>query len=482
MNSRKNIFNLKILEKFKGALAFSAVGDALGWQTEFIRYPRELKKRFGKKYIDDYHSWEKIVGGKFWGYKEIIKEGEYSDDTQLTLSVYRCIDESGNFNPNKFAYFELPLWLQYERGGGKTVKTSAKQLITKEWMNNFYTTKELSYRNAGSNGAAMRVLPIALVNINNNKRLYRDTFINSIITHGHPRAILGAIIYASAINFLLKENKISKKTFLEYLYEVINNFSKSFKGDDLIQKWVREWDKEPLDGMTFKEVFKKTRAEAIEYLRKLEGKIGDKEYYKLTGALSEDYKSSGISTVSVAIYLFLKYIDNPKKAILKAVNMLGSDTDTISAFVGGLFGAYYGLSAVPEGFLSKLQDKEYILRVATDLYNVAIGKPIEKKEFSSKPFYREAYEKIIAWENQLSEMFRNGLKEGDKIFHPALGQGVIKGNRVQPLKRKDYQVKIIEVEFECGQSCVFHFRVSKNGKLSENLAKDMKKMLSKLKF
>ena len=72
MNKQGHLFNpttCKKLESFKGALAFSAVGDALGWPTEFGWYPKEVESRFGKKYLEDYIPWEKLVGGKFWGYK-----------------------------------------------------------------------------------------------------------------------------------------------------------------------------------------------------------------------------------------------------------------------------------------------------------------------------------------------------------------------------------------------------------------------------
>ncbi|MEW6376635.1 MAG: ADP-ribosylglycohydrolase family protein [Thermodesulfobacteriota bacterium] len=483
MKSENNI-NSTTLEKFKGAFTFSAVGDALGWPTEFGRYPREVEKRFGRRYLENYVPWQKVVGGKFWGYREIIKGGEYSDDTQLSLAVYRCIDELGDFDPNEFAYFELPLWLHYERGGGKTIKTAARKLnqTTKDWTNNFYFTKEISYRAAGANGAAMRVLPIALVNFNNEKRLYRDAFINSIITHGHPRAILGSVIFASAVNFLLKEAKITNKTFLDYLCETVNSFSNSFKGDDLIQKWVYEWDKDPLNGMKFKDVFQKTRNEAIEYLQEINEKINldDEEYYKITGALSEAYKGSGISTVLVAIYLFIKYIENPQKGILRAVNMLGSDTDTIAVFLGGLFGAYYGLSAVPINLLERLQDREYIIKAATHLHDIVIGE-VAQKYLSSKTFDRyDAYLKIMAWEIGLHEMFWDALKEGEAIMHPALGRGIIKSKRIEPLRREDYIVKLIEIGFECGQTCVFHSRVSKNGELSESLAQDTNKILDSL--
>ena len=473
--------NSTIPDKFKGALVFSAIGDALGWPTEFGRYPAEVEKRFGKRYLEDFIPWQKMIGGKFWGYRENIKEGEYSDDTQLTLAVYRCIDEDGEFNPDKFAYFELPLWLHYERGGGRTIKTAARRLTqsTKEWMHNFYETKDLSYRNAGANGAAMRVLPVALANIHNEKRLYRDAFVNSIITHGHPRAILGSIIYASAINYLMKEKTFSNEAFYQYLRDIISTFSESFKGDNFIQQWTNEWDRKPLNGMRFKEIFHKTRNEALEYVGGIKEKINkdDLEFYKLTGALSQAYKGSGLSTVLVAIYLFLKYLNNPQTAILRAVNALGSDTDTIASFVGGLIGAYYGLSAIQLNFLEKLQDKEYLLKAGDDLYNIITDGAL-MKYVSSKTFTRyEAYLNIMTWEIGLHEMFWDALAEGGTICHPALGRGVIKKKRVEHIRREDYLVKLIEVSFDCGQSCVFHSRVSKDGGLSESLAEDTKKIL-----
>ena len=472
-----------VLDRFRGALAFSAVGDALGWPTEFVRYPKQAETRFGRKCLENYVRWEKMVGGRFWGYKEIIGEGEYSDDTQLSLAVYRCIDETGDFSPDRFAYFELPLWLHYQRGGGRSIKGSAKRLnqSSRRWENNFYETKDLSYRNAGANGAAMRVLPIALTNFDTEEKLFRNAFLNAIVTHGHPRAILGTIIYASAVNFLMRE-KVSNQNLINYLDDTINSFSKTFKDDDFIQEWVQRWDKKPLDGMRFREVFHSARNEAIDYLGSIESRLtsNNKEFYKLTGALTKAYKGSGISTVLVAIYLFLKYVDGPKKAIFSAVNMLGSDTDSIAAFVGGLFGAHYGLSAVPANLLDGLQDREYILKAATHLYNISTGAVVEKY-VSSKTFDRyDAYLKIMAWEIGLHEMFWDALAEGNTIVHPALGQGRIRSKRVEPLAREDYHVKLIEIHFECGQTCVFHSRVSKSGQLSASLAEETKKTLDSM--
>src|SRR2546421_11753209 len=84
------------LDKFEGALLCSTVGDALGWPTEFLKPTNGYRPPF-RLPVNDFVSWEKLVGGKCWG---------YSDDTQLTLAVARCIGQTGQFEPERFAYEE----------------------------------------------------------------------------------------------------------------------------------------------------------------------------------------------------------------------------------------------------------------------------------------------------------------------------------------------------------------------------------------
>lgn len=468
---------MSLLDKMQGALVFSAVGDALGWPTEFGRYPGIVPRQFGKHYLQDYVEWEKIVGGRFWGYKDRINKGSYSDDTQLTLSVARCIDENGDFEADKFAYLELPLWLAYERGGGKSIKAAARSIVStnRDWRLNFYKHGPIEYRNAGANGAAMRVLPIALANTDSSERLYRDVFSNAIITHGHPRAILGSILYASAAQYLLGESRLNLKYFHQNLHDVVDSFSKTLSKYDWVLEWIDAWDKKPLNGFKFRELFLNTSSEAKSYLRGIEQMAlsDDKNYYTLTGALSPSLKGSGVSSVLVAIYLFSKYKSDPEQALLRAVNMLGSDTDTIASFTGGLFGAYYGLSAVPSRLLNRLQDKEYILKAAKILHDANIGLLAENSMPIKSFNRRQALVRILAWEIGLREMFWDALSEGDSIVHPTLGRGVIQWNKRMPIQRKGYDVKLIAVDFECGQTCIFHSRVAIDGEITESLSKDI---------
>lgn len=470
------------IEKFEGAILFSAVGDALGWPTEFLDPNGGCKPAFSVP-LTDFVPWQKLVGGKWWGYQENIALGAYSDDTQLSLAVARCISETGAFEPERFAYEELPLWLHYERGGGRSVKAAARKLIGKkaDWSQNFYKQGNLDYKSAGANGAAMRNLPIALVNSNNQKRLIKDSFLNAIITHGHPRAILGAMLFGLAIKYALTtSNGVNTEFMIEYICSEIEQVGKAVAGDEYVTRWIRAWEKESRsEESTFRFSFNKARQETVYYLKGIHKLIqaDPKAYYTFVGALEPATKGSGLATVCAAIYLFLKYLDDPKQALTTAVNIFGSDTDTISVFLGGLLGAYHGISAVPVPLLEKIQDRDYLLKTAKRLHSIAAG--IKREQLAeNRPIDRtEAYLRILAWEIGLLDMFWDAIDIGGIVAHPTLGRGRITHKTEKPIQREGYIAKLISVQFNCGQSCIFHSRVENNDKVSESLARDIIKAL-----
>ena len=96
------------IEKCKGAMLATAIGDALGWPNE----PRS-KNRIEKPKVNDFFvEWTRSCKEPRW-HDERILPGEYSDDTQMTLSVARSIivGDWERFLAEK----ELPFWLRYER-------------------------------------------------------------------------------------------------------------------------------------------------------------------------------------------------------------------------------------------------------------------------------------------------------------------------------------------------------------------------------
>src|SRR5690606_20354996 len=82
---------------------------------------------------------------------------------------------------------------------------------------------------------------------------------------------------------------------------------------------------------------------------------------------------SGTATVLAAIVIFLQTGGNVRRAVTRTINQLGTDTDTIGSFVGGLCGARHGYEAVPHDWASELQDYDYLMRVAMEIARIASG-------------------------------------------------------------------------------------------------------------
>lgn len=467
---------MTIKERATASLVMSAAGDALGWPYEFTE--RQVKREDSARFV----TWRKRIGGKYWGFVETIEKGSYSDDTQLSLGVARSIDHRGNFQPEHFAYLELPLWLHYERGGGKTLKTAARNLLkkTKEWNTNFFNTKEVSYKMAGANGAAMRVLPIAIANVENFKKLLKNVFESCIITHGHPRAILGAMLYAAAVAYLFRlpngSSSFSTSEFCSFLQSVVDE---SLHVTLENKEWVSRWEKAAPDLGKWEDLFSATQAEARDFLKALAKHLHNDErvYYKIVGAFKKELRGSGLSTVCAALFTMVKNVDNPWKGISRAATTIGSDTDTIAGFVGGLMGAIHGEACIPGLVKRQLQDVEYLVAIAERLAEIGEGKyPASLKKLPPKN-RQEILLKIAAWELGLREMFWDAIGEGGEIDHPVLGRGVIIKKEVKELGRPGYVAKLLRVRFNCGQSCVFHSRVATEGRISESLVDDLKKNL-----
>ena len=157
-----------------------------------------------------------------------------SDDTQLTISVARSLNPDGTVDNDYFAKQELRHSIDYARGAGATVTAAARAAARQSanWRWNFFRFKrgrhgDLDYRGAGANGAAMRIAPIALANLDDQRRSMVETWKNAIVTHGHARAIMGAVVYAeilrSAIHNALDDEPKPASIFVEAVCSFIES-------------------------------------------------------------------------------------------------------------------------------------------------------------------------------------------------------------------------------------------------------------------
>jgi hypothetical protein len=159
------------------------------------------------------------------------------------------------------------------------------------------------------------------------------------------------------------------------------------------------------------------------------------------------------------------------------VNLLGSDTDTISCFLGALIGAKHGIGAIPSELFERIQDRDYILKVGARVHAIVEGNPGVELAESKSIDRKDAYLKILAWELGLHEMFWDAIDVNGIVYHPALGRGTITYKDVKKIAREGFVAKLIGVRFDCGQTCTFHSSVERNEKVAESFSKELTKAL-----
>jgi len=451
-----------MLDRFKGAILLAAAADALGWITEFESDKKFLVSKYGTDRITDFLDWKKKTGGKFLGYIDYIAKGSYSDDTQLMLCVCRSITPDGSVDNEYFSKIELNDWLYYVRGGGKTIKTAAKNLnkTKPSWDSNFYKTTEdaLAYFNAGANGAAMRILPIVLANLANQEIMVIEVFKNSIVTHGNPRAIVGSILYSLAVSYFLKVDVLP-----DYPNEIITIIAKGLKSaaslinyleDKGLSAWLDRWNSTMSVG--FSQVFQQTVEETLELLRyaykSIAANTNNTEVFKKLGALDKYTRGAGHISAVAALFMATKYVyEAPIQAVYECVNMLGSDTDTIGLMCGSMIGSYIGFEQIPNN-LRRVQDNQYLLDCAEALLYQKTAK-INSPNSAGCLYPAHSSKRPIDLTT---------LSVDDEIRLPSLGVGVVSSVSEQNTITTGKSVLIVEAEFEIGQSCKFSKVISKD--------------------
>ena len=354
-------------DKLTGALLAAAVGDALGWPFE------DRSNRIGSGSSDElngydditFQDWERRTGTRYQSYREAISAGSYSDDTQLILATLRSIqslhEEGWQY---WFARIELPFWLSYERGAGGATKRAAQA-----WLHGSapWRTSKLvsSYRNAGGNGAAMRILPHAIRHADSSSfdRTYDEIITNSVCTHGHPRAILGALIYGYAVWYSARlRGTLDYGELLGALQRNSDEWAQFPSRDDLFIDWINSYDDASL--ISFKSLWKTTVGEINDLLKIAQRGIDmgalstGLETLETLGVFNSKTGGAGTITSVAAIFLASRYAVAPLQGLAVSATLKKADTDTIASMVGGLLGTLHG----PEwlGHLGlKVQDSEY---------------------------------------------------------------------------------------------------------------------------
>jgi ADP-ribosylglycohydrolase len=376
-------------ERSAAAITAGAVGDALGWPFE-----RNNQRLGGRKRTlqpsGKFFGWTRKAGGRFYGFEEPIGAGEYSDDTQLVVATARALLSSDWYE--EFTRRELPVWLLYERGGGRSVKAAAQAWAKglAPWSSGNTSAKK--YLEAGGNGAAMRVFPHSVVSNGNGGQLHKDVLLNALSTHGHPRALVGALLHAVAGSVALsKKGTWPLGALLKSVME-----SSVWQEPPTEQLQVDRDDDdlgEFLTAKAFRASWKETVDETIGNLSTASDALSggalaiDKNVLRSLGAFDPNRQGTGTTAAVCAIYLASRYAADPATGIRVAAYADGSDTDTIASMTGSLLGAMLGPDWIPPEW-KEVQDFDFLWQLGARLHDR--GHPIALRERHSADYWIES--------------------------------------------------------------------------------------------
>lgn len=285
-----------------------AIGDALGAPTEGMT-PDERYRQFG-------------TIRRFFGEREGT---QVTDDSQMAFLTLRSILGMGEVDPTdimrRFAQAKL-------RGAGKTVTDAIKNYReTKTW--------QTCGVDSMGNGALMRIAPVIVAHINkrDTSRLWRDVADVTILTHRNVNAVAASIAYVDMLwGFLRNREKVLPASVLQRFREVVA----TLQDDDEVQ---------PRSPRLVSDDFSSFCGMAL---------AAYKQSVPIDVACDWWYSGAYLpETLPSMLYIIARHIDEPMKAIFRAVNDT-KDNDTIASLVAAAMGALYGMDAFSGDWVMEL--------------------------------------------------------------------------------------------------------------------------------
>ncbi|MGA8892709.1 MAG: ADP-ribosyl-[dinitrogen reductase] hydrolase [Anaeromyxobacteraceae bacterium] len=267
-----------VRDRARAAFLGLALGDALGATVEFM-LPREIRAAHGVH--------REISGG---GWLK-LRPGAVTDDTQMSVWLGRAIVNGKGWDTRRAAV-HLAAWLRTGPADvGHTVRRGLRRFVIDGTL-----AGEPTPGDAG-NGAAMRMLPVALLTLADEEALGALALEQARITHHHPMSDaacvhVGALVHRACLGLGMPR-----------LRRASDGFVSGF----------REFAFSPHPGR------------------------------------SGGYVVETLSTVLHHLYASRSF----EETLVGVVNQ-GGDADTTGAIAGAIAGAYHGLEGLPERWLRKL--------------------------------------------------------------------------------------------------------------------------------
>ncbi|MGW0562050.1 ADP-ribosylglycohydrolase family protein [Streptomyces sp. NPDC003016] len=321
---------MKTKQAATGALVGLALGDALGFPTEFDDVPSILAK---------YGPWREM---------ELPTPAIVTDDTQMTLALGRGIrtaTDRGVLGPPRLArpvreefvdWYHSP---ENNRAPGRTCLVACRLLDSDlPWQR----ASQVGSKGCGAN---MRVAPVGLVPGLSEEQRAGAAQLQSALTHGHPTALAASDLTARAV-YLLAQG--AEPTGLvgqlrSYAYENRTRYHERWLGD----LWTYAHDASP-------ETFvARGWDECLAVLERLAAALRtpspetDPCLATGDGWIAEE-------ALATALLCFLLFPGEPVTALRRAACTRG-DSDSIACLAGAFAGAHLGAEAWPARWAERIE-------------------------------------------------------------------------------------------------------------------------------
>ncbi|GAW67125.1 ADP-ribosyl-(dinitrogen reductase) glycohydrolase [Geoanaerobacter pelophilus] len=291
----------EVISRARGAFLGLAVGDALGAPAEFLTR-REIEQKFGVL--------KEMVGGGWLR----LKPGQVTDDTEMSLCIGRALVAAGGWSLTGIAD-NLAAWLKSKPVDvGSTCSRGIRNYLLKGTLETPLNEWD------GGNGAAMRMLPVALFTLGDQALLQHCTLQQAHLTHNHPFSDAASVSLGRLLHLALTGRSLHRM-----------------------------------------------RREAAELVQKHPTFCFDPYKGLATGYV--------VDTMQTVFHCFFR-ARSFEWCLVETVNQ-GGDADTTGAIAGALAGAYFGEESIPAKWLKRL-DKKLVSEIAYLSEQLVLLSPFNK--------------------------------------------------------------------------------------------------------
>ena len=322
-----------------GSLIGLALGDALGFPTEFKDVPAILAA-FGP--------WREMPLPLARG------QAYVTDDTQMTLAFARGIRtamDRGVLAPLRLARpvrDEFVDWYHSPENNRAPGNTCLRACMLLDGDRPWQDASQIGSKGCGAN---MRVAPIGLVPGLSEEQRAGAAQLQSALTHGHPTALAASDLTARAVYLLAQGVDPAGLVgqLRSYAYENRDRYHEHWLGD----LWTRSQDPSALS------FIRRGWDECLAVLERLDAvqRTADPELdpceYTGDGWIAEEALATGL-------LCFLLFPDEPLTALRRAACTRG-DSDSIAALAGAFAGAHLGADAWPKEWAERVEYRSDLL-------------------------------------------------------------------------------------------------------------------------